>query len=435
MSIEKSLDIIYSFYNKVGKNVPLDLHDSEFRNPDFTKQLLCRCDTKLDIGKNIIIVGSKGKGSTAEILAEILKRHGARVGLFKSPHLVDFKERIQVNGQKISAEDFNRLTTQLKEPINNVGSNISWPGYLGPNAILLAMALNYFNEHQTDYNILESGRGGEYDDTFMLGRNIIFTPIFLEHKYRLGKTIKDIAQTKINALNTKTTNAICSKQVNDVVLPLFKKKAHEHNISSKIFEQDFRVSSVKHNKTYTEASLEIEKEIYNLNFPHIPLYIMENFANAAAAARFFCEMDLNEKKLNEMSHNLTLDGRCEVMTVEDKTFIFDGLVSSESAREVSLFIDSLPTKGKKGCLLALPKDKDLEGVVDVLKSKFDLLILTKASKTQYPFENTISSYNDILVSDNPTDGLKTLYNNKITNICVFGTQSLLGEVKKYIQTC
>ncbi|WP_350342714.1 hypothetical protein PRVXT_001971 [Proteinivorax tanatarense] len=428
MSIENSIDIIYSFYNKIGEKIPLDYHDSQFRSPCITRKLLSISSVDSVIDRNIIVIGSKGKGSTAEILGEILKRHSIKVGLFKSPHLIDFKERIQVDGEKISSDDLNRIVKALEKNINAVGNSIKPPKYLGPNGIMLVAALKYFNENKTQLNILEAGRGGLYDDTYKMGKKIIFTPIFKEHKYRLGNSLEEISQTKIKAMNNNTTHAVISKQVNSMVHRQFKKQATKFDIKTKEFNKDFVIRNDE-----STTKLKIDSKRYNLQFPPLPQYITENFVTATVAAKFLGNVTLNESTLNSIANNLKLPGRCEVIKTPTKTLLFDGMVSSESAKEVSTFLDKLHMHGKKACLLALPKDKDLNGVIEQLADKFDLIILTETTQTQYPFDNKKFYGTNLKIIPNPQKAIKYIEDNDILNICVFGTQSLLGEIKKVYQ--
>ena len=112
------------------------------------------------------IAGTNGKGSVAAFLCSILKEAGFKTGMFTSPHLVDFRERIQINGELISKDDTYRLATKLLEM--DFGVSPTMFDYC------LAMALLYFKEQQCDVVILETGLGGRFDSTNAVGTPVQF---------------------------------------------------------------------------------------------------------------------------------------------------------------------------------------------------------------------------------------------------------------------
>ena len=151
-----------------------------------------------ELGKHIIhIAGTNGKGSVAAFVSSILQAASFssekhfKVGLFTSPHLIDYTERIQVDGKQISHEDVRRLGEQLLEI--NLKLEATMFDYW------LAMALLYFKEQQVDYIVLETGLGGTKDSTNGLSQPpevCAITSIGLEHTQYLGNTLGAIAGEK-----------------------------------------------------------------------------------------------------------------------------------------------------------------------------------------------------------------------------------------------
>ncbi len=139
--------------------------------------------------KTVHIAGTNGKGSVSNFLASILQQAGFRTGLFTSPHILDFKERIRVNGEKIS-EDF------VKDFVNKYIEKFS---YLKPTFFELttAMCFEYFRFKKVDIAIIETGMGGRLDSTNIITPILsVITNIALDHCQFLGNTLKDIAKEK-----------------------------------------------------------------------------------------------------------------------------------------------------------------------------------------------------------------------------------------------
>ncbi|MBT0663187.1 bifunctional folylpolyglutamate synthase/dihydrofolate synthase [Geobacter pelophilus] len=138
--------------------------------------------------RTVSIAGTNGKGSTAAFLSAILSSAGHRVGLFISPHLISFTERIQVNGSEISEDDVVRLAGMVQAAA---------PPQTTFFEIVTAMALLYFAEQGVDLAVLETGMGGRFDSTNITNPLVsIITPISLDHCEYLGSSIAAIAREK-----------------------------------------------------------------------------------------------------------------------------------------------------------------------------------------------------------------------------------------------
>ena len=153
----------------------------------------------------IHIAGTKGKGSTAIIVSRILAAAGYRTGLFTSPHLVDIRERIQVNGQSISKRSF----TQALEQIRVISNGIKGLTFF---EIITAMALLYFQRSKTDFAILEVGLGGRLDATNTIKPLVnVITRLDFDHTDKLGNTIDKIAMEKAGIIK-KSVPVIALRQ-------------------------------------------------------------------------------------------------------------------------------------------------------------------------------------------------------------------------------
>ena len=151
------------------------------------------------------VAGTNGKGSTTAFLCKILEQTGKKVGMFTSPHLITFEERIRINGTYIPKEDVTRLGNLLLELNFDVSPTMF--------DYCLAMAVLYFKEQQCDIMVMETGIGGRYDSTNALGipELAIITKIGLDHTAILGDTLEAIAGEKAGIIK-KGCSVVVSEQ-------------------------------------------------------------------------------------------------------------------------------------------------------------------------------------------------------------------------------
>lgn len=143
----------------------------------------------------VLVAGTKGKGSTAAMLAAILQRHGQRVGLYSKPHLVDYRERIRVDGELISPDALAQTVAEIA-PAVEAGAGDTWgrPTYF---EVSVALALRYFLAQRVDLAVLEVGIGGRLDATNVCEPSLsVITPISYDHMDLLGPTLDRIATEK-----------------------------------------------------------------------------------------------------------------------------------------------------------------------------------------------------------------------------------------------
>ena len=170
--------------------------------------------------KTIHVAGTNGKGSTSHTLAAILQSAGYRVGLYTSPHLVDFSERIRVNGEPINQQyviDFVEENREFFEPL--------YPSFF---ELVTAMAFRYFAEKHVDIAVVEVGLGGRLDCTNIISPVLsVITNISFDHTGFLGDTLEKIAGEKAGIIKKETPVVIGEYLLE--TLPVFLKKAEEMN--------------------------------------------------------------------------------------------------------------------------------------------------------------------------------------------------------------
>lgn len=184
--------------------------------------------------RSIHIAGTNGKGSVCHMLAAILQECGYKTGLYTSPHLKDFRERIRINGKcidKRSVKDFVRLHKPFIEKIK--------PSFF---EMTVAMAFEYFKNEKVDIAVIETGLGGRLDSTNIIKPLVsVITNIGLDHTNFLGNTLKEIAGEKAGIIKFRTPVVIGETQK---VFPVFMKKANEMHSTLFIGDQWYRVEEI-----------------------------------------------------------------------------------------------------------------------------------------------------------------------------------------------
>lgn len=251
------------------------------RFPKIFKKIECN----FQLPQIVHIVGTNAKGSTGRALAHLLHVSGEKVGHYSSPHIVNFNERIWINGKDADDVLLETMHQKLQIILEKQDSEaLSYFEY----TTLLAMLI--FCDY-CDFVVLEAGLGGEYDATNVFCKRLsIITPIGYDHEAFLGSTLDDIAKTKLRSINNDT---LLAKQYEDEVYELALQRVDE------VKKDLYFAQSYLDDNFYKELSQFIEKKKY-------PLFFYDNFSTAFCAFKLLgFEIDLN------LLNNLKLFGRCQ----------------------------------------------------------------------------------------------------------------------------
>jgi dihydrofolate synthase/folylpolyglutamate synthase len=187
--------------------------------------------------QSVHIAGTNGKGSVSHLLASILQTSGKKVGLYTSPHLCDFRERIRINGEMISKD----YVVSFVEKYRNDFERIQ-PSFFEMN---VALAFSYFADEKVDIAIVETGMGGRLDSTNIISPLIsVITNIGLDHTQFLGDTLQLIAGEKAGIIKPQTPVVI--GQTNAETLPVFLRKAAEMISPIYFADEDFKVQNINY---------------------------------------------------------------------------------------------------------------------------------------------------------------------------------------------
>lgn len=204
-SLTEAFNAIYHSFNQNGRF----LTDDRDRHPEYTRQLLNALDAPDDPASNIMVTGSKGKGSTAYFIARLLESKTARVGLFTSPELLDGLERIRLNGRKISPENFLWAFSRLKPHLEAILPQLQDRHYIGPVGLYAVLAALWFRHEKVGWAVWETGRGARFDDVAQVKHvAAIITTVLAEHVRELGGDISSIAWHKAGVISADTTRVV-----------------------------------------------------------------------------------------------------------------------------------------------------------------------------------------------------------------------------------
>ncbi|MDU3802361.1 folylpolyglutamate synthase/dihydrofolate synthase family protein [Paraclostridium bifermentans] len=365
MNYNEALQFIHESH-KFGMRLGLD-------NIKKLLQLLGNPQNNLKI---IHVAGTNGKGSTCSFISSILKESGYKVGLYTSPFLETFTERIRVNGENIPEEEVGKIVSLIKEKIEIMVIE----GYSYPTEfeIVTAMAFYYYNQEKVDFVALEVGLGGRYDATNVIDKPVVsaITSISLDHTGILGDTLGKIAFEKGGIIKEDCTTIVYPQQeeASEVIKNICAEK------KSKYIECDFKNIEIK--------SSNINSQIYNCNINGKELRDLEikligdhQIKNSIVALNVI--EYLNDIKITNISEEnirkglleTKWPGRIEKIS-ENPMFIIDGAHNEEGAKSLANSIDKYFENKNKILVIGMLEDKDIESVLDLLIPKFNNVITT-----------------------------------------------------------
>ena len=313
--------------------------------------------------KSIHIAGTNGKGSTSHSLAAILQTGGYKTGLYTSPHLVDFRERIKVNGVWCDEQfviDFTQSIIPIIEKIS--------PSFF---EITVAMAFSYFAQQKVDIAVIEVGLGGRLDSTNIITPQLsIITNIGLDHVNILGNSLKEIAFEKAGII--KPNIPVVIGEALPETKTVFIDKAEKEN-SPISFAQETRqvvdFISEPHLLTVEVAShIKDEHETYHLDLPG--LYQVKNLLTIIEAASQLNQLGFNlsketiKKGLSNVKHLTGLHGRWELIQREPTTIV-DVAHNEDGIKQLVAQLE-LCTYTHLHIVIGMAKDKDIQSVLSLL---------------------------------------------------------------------
>ena len=392
--------------------------------------------------KVIHLAGTSGKGSTATYLSHLLASHNFKVGLSLSPHLIDIRERFQINNQLISQKEFVQYLNQITPVIEQVKlSKFGKPTFF---EILMALSFYIFYKKKVDYAVIETGMGGLLDGSNVVtnpNKVVLITRLGLDHTQILGSNISAIATQKAGIIHLN--NPVFSSQQLKSAQKVLDSVAQKNDTSVFYLKPKINIKNIKRKNlflTYDFSFQDFSLDTLKLNT--IALYQVENSALALAVFVFLSQRDsflLKDSQIRSTLANLRFYGRADLYQHQGHYLILDG---AHNPQKMSALVKSLKLffpNQKFTFLLAFKKRKDFSKMLksliplagDIIITQFyvtsqDMIQVSEplGNLTKIFKKNNFSSYQIII--DNHQALNVALATNQ--HVVVTGSLYLLGDI-------
>ena len=436
-------DFVYASYLRAASHQDYAAKDARKRHPELTRSLLWQ----KSVTPCIVVTGSKGKGSVANMISRILQTN-LSVGLMTSPHITDFRERFRVNDTMISETDFCRLMAEIQPEILDIASDLPDSVCISPMGIQADLALTYFSEKHTDFNVFECGKGAKYDDVNNIRHDYaVINRIFLEHTRELGDTLTAIAEDKSHVITGEQKCVYFAEQEQEV-LKVLMRRAEAMQVPYKIYGRDFQAENIRYTCSGMLFDVVIGDNIYtDLQIPLLGKHqaincalalalcvdVMADLCRESNAPDIFSDTMCNQirRQLSAIHH----PGRMEILS-SDPFILLDACIHSASCENVKEVLRHL---GISNCtvIVGIPEDKDYAGVVRSMKGMANRIILTRSGNPHYHFsQKQQESLAEEDIGTIWTDSVKqalTLAGSCPDPIVILGTTSVISEVEQIFQ--
>lgn len=373
----------------------------------------------------IHVAGTNGKGSVASALACILNKSGYKVGLFTSPHLVTFNERIQINSHLIS----NKSVVESYHAVNDVHRGSREPTFF---EFSTAMALYEFSKEKVDWAVIETGMGGRLDATNIIKPAIsIITNISIEHKAYLGNTIEKIAGEKGGIIKRGTPVITGAKQKS--AINVLKNIAAENKAPFYLLGESFKTRK-NNNGTFTYYGM--GKVWPGMRTGMSGVHQIKNAALVLAACEILGEkIDITVKQMRAGLFQNKWPGRLEVVS-SSPYIILDGAHNLDAARALSKFLSKEFYGRKITVITGMLEDKPYPAMLKSILSICSRAIFTKPlidralePEALYEASKGIIKNTKIIpdIKDAIDYAVRTASKNEV--ICITGSLYVVGEAK------
>lgn len=388
-------------------------------------ELLKRLGNPQNSFKTILIAGTNGKGSTAAMTSSILRSAGYKVGLYTSPHLVDVRERIVVNGEKIPLKEFNRIITYVKNKIEQPVTYFEF---------LTAVAFVYFQNRNIDIAVLEVGLGGRLDATNVCRPLVsVITNIAFDHMAYLGNTLESITREKAGIIKQ---NGICvtaakQKKVMEIMEDIcLRRRAKLYRLNRDIKIKKQRGGLLTYRGLY--------RDIKNLTIPLRGEHQLSNSAVAIAAIELCAKkgFPVDDTAVRAGLKNTHWEARLEILQ-KNPLFLLDGAHNPASINALYRSLKKDFFYRRLILIFGALADKDYRRMLQKIVPLASSIILTQLkTERSVPVNNLMETVKKMgcpaIVTENVNQAIeraRALAGGQDL-ICAAGSFYLAGEVKQ-----
>ena len=436
MDYQSAIKYIYSLtdYEKIPGSAWIN--DFDLRRME---ELLYRLGKPHQGIKSVHIAGTKGKGSTAAMIASVLVAAGYRVGLYTSPHLSTPRERIRIGSNLISEAEFGILMDEVMPEVEAVNKDNRY-GKLTTFEVFTALTFLYFKRAGVDFQVLEVGLGGRLDATNVINADVsVITTISLDHTDILGNNLVDIAAEKagiIKSGNVVVSSIQCLEAVTVIETACLKAGATLIKVGKDVLWQ--KGSYGLSGQTFILKGIRRE---YYISIPLLGGHQLENAATAVASIECLINQgnNITAENISSGMSQVQCPGRIQILK-EDPLLIVDGAHNADSARRLKEAIVEYFSYNHLILIVGTSIDKDIAGIADELCDIADIIIVTHSRHPRSAGNDILTSRfskknNKVHSAQDITSALQLAYSlaGKRDLICATGSLFVVAEVMEACQ--
>jgi dihydrofolate synthase / folylpolyglutamate synthase len=328
---------------------------------------------------SVHVAGTKGKGSTCHMLANMLQANGLKVGLYTSPHLTDVRERIAINGEMISENDFVTSLNKILPEVRECSAKSS-PTFF---ELMTAMAFSHFADEEVDIAIIETGLGGRLDSTNLIKPQLsVITPISLDHTNILGTTVEQIAAEKAGIIKNGVPilSAPQSPEVKQVLVAAAKLAKAPLLFTGEDIDFSYRFESSRLTGPHTRICLTTQRS----RFEHLPVPLPGEH-QAVNCGLALAVLDALKGKGFAIDDTLALEGLARTrisgrmeLICNDPRILIDGAHNPASMEALIKTIGQHVSYDSMLVIFGCAADKDADQMLDQIAMGADKVIFTKS---------------------------------------------------------
>ena len=389
--------------------------------------------------KIIHVAGTNGKGSTTAMITSMLKEAGYKVGMYTSPFLEEFEERIQINGENIPKEKLAQLITKIKYAVDKVIEE----GYNHPTEfeIITVLMFLYFATEEVDFAVVEVGLGGRLDSTNVITPILsVITSISFDHTNLLGNTLEEIAAEKAGIIKSCIPTVIYPQE--EMAERVISSKCQE--LDSKLYKinkEDAKlINIIKEDKIYQQVKVKLDDE-YDVKLPLLGEHQILNLAVALKALEVIKDKapKLNRESIVKSLATVRWNGRLEIMS-NSPYVVIDGAHNIQGITQLDKNIKKYFEYKDMYLILGILADKDVEDMVKVITPKakkvFTVTPNSMRAETAEELMNEVKKYNESCEAYNDyknafEDALKLCKKDDL--LLISGSLYMIGEMRGIIK--
>jgi len=368
----QALDYLYSYVDYSLKHIS-ELAKAEF-NLDRMFALMDELGDPQEKYPIIHVAGTKGKGSVSALCASALKAAGYKTGLYTSPHLWDYTERIQINGQPISHEQLIELVEEVKPAVAKIPKLTTFE-------ITTTLGLLAFAKNDVNAAVIEVGLGGRLDATnIVMPKVSVITSLSYDHMAVLGNTLAEIAGEKAGII--KEEIPVVSAPQTQEALEVLERIAKDKNSPFILVGKDVKFERLASSLDGQELAVSYQQSAVSLTIPLLGAHQIENAAIAYAALKA-SGLPISEEAIQNGFSRVKWPARFEVLRREPPVVI-DSAHNKDSARRLRQTLDEYFPKRPVILVFCALEDKDISGILEELKPRLECVVATRADHPRAP---------------------------------------------------